>query len=235
MNVLLLSAGYGKRLFPLTKNNPKCLVKLNGITILDYWIEKLSKLKIKQIFINTHYLSDKVNTHIQKNYKNQKMNLIFEKSLLGTAGTLIKNYNYFKNDNLLLIHTDTYVEEDLSKFLLAHKSRPEKTEVTMMTFKTNYPESCGILEVDQKKRILKFFEKPNNPSSNIANAAVYLLSSSFMEIIKDEDYTDFSQQIIPKYLQYFFTYHTNKFVMDLGNINNLKQVRNFHKLKNFRT
>ena len=158
MNVLLLSAGYGKRLFPLTKNNPKCLVKLNGITILDYWIEKLSKLKIKQIFINTHYLSDKVNTHIQKNYKNQKMNLIFEKSLLGTAGTLIKNYNYFKNDNLLLIHTDTYVEEDLSKFLLAHKSRPEKTEVTMMTFKTNYPESCGILEVDQKKNI-KIFRK----------------------------------------------------------------------------
>ena len=235
MKALLLSAGFGKRLLPYTKNTPKCLIKINGITILDYWIEKLSNLDISVIYINTHYLSEQVVDHIQKNYKDNKIILIHESSLMGTAGTLIRNHKHFINDNLLIIHTDTYIEEDLTEFILAHQARPKGSEVTMMTFSSNYPKLCGILEVDQKKRIIKFTEKPNNPSGNLANAAIYLLSKSFISKIKNGDYFDFSNEIIPKYLKYFFTYHTNKFVMDIGNISNLKQIRNFHKHKNFKT
>ena len=63
MKALLLSAGYGKRLLPLTKDTPKCLIKINGITMLDLWISKIRKLGINEIIVNTHYLSDLVKKH----------------------------------------------------------------------------------------------------------------------------------------------------------------------------
>ena len=56
IKALLLSAGFGTRLRPLTLNTPKCLVKINGKTILQYWLTKLEDIGVESILINTHYL-----------------------------------------------------------------------------------------------------------------------------------------------------------------------------------
>ena len=65
MNVLLLSAGMGTRLKPITKKVPKCLVTINNRPLLDYWLEKCSKLKANKIYVNTHYLATKVEHYIE--------------------------------------------------------------------------------------------------------------------------------------------------------------------------
>ena len=54
MNAILLSAGFGSRLMPITKNIPKCMVKIGNEYLIDIWIEKLFKANIKKILINTH-------------------------------------------------------------------------------------------------------------------------------------------------------------------------------------
>ena len=64
MKALLLSAGFGTRLKPYTKNLPKCLMKINDKPLLDYWIHALFSSGIKEILINTHYLSKKVEKFI---------------------------------------------------------------------------------------------------------------------------------------------------------------------------
>ena len=69
MNVLILAAGYGKRLGKLTINKPKCLIEINKLTILDIWIKKIENIKINKTFINTHYLHKQVEEHL-KNYNN---------------------------------------------------------------------------------------------------------------------------------------------------------------------
>ena len=66
MKAILLSAGYGTRLMPLTKKKPKCLMKIKKKVLLDFWIEKLLKIGIKDILINLHYKRDKVEKHISK-------------------------------------------------------------------------------------------------------------------------------------------------------------------------
>ena len=66
IRALLLSAGLGTRLRPLTLDTPKCLVKIRNKPILEYWIEKLENISVDQIIVNTHYLSHKVDLFLEK-------------------------------------------------------------------------------------------------------------------------------------------------------------------------
>ena len=66
MKALLLSAGYGTRLKPITNNIPKCLVKIANKALIDYWLELILSHKDIDILINTHYLSNLVNDHIHR-------------------------------------------------------------------------------------------------------------------------------------------------------------------------
>ena len=67
MNAILLAAGYGTRLLPITKKTPKCLVKINNDNLLNIWINKLVSAGVNNILINTHYLSDQVENFIKIN------------------------------------------------------------------------------------------------------------------------------------------------------------------------
>ena len=81
LKALLLSAGYGKRLKPLTNNKPKCLVEVNKEPMLGRWIKSLQKLGCKEILINTHYFADQVNKYIYDNFKNNNfMKVVYEKN-----------------------------------------------------------------------------------------------------------------------------------------------------------
>ena len=71
MNALLLSAGFGRRLSDYVKNKPKCLVKINKKTLLDYWLEILNNKKIDKIIINTHYKHKKIHDFVN-NHKLKK-------------------------------------------------------------------------------------------------------------------------------------------------------------------
>ena len=95
MKALILAAGYGKRLRPLTNNVPKCLVKIGKKSLLQIWLEKLEKQGIKEFLINTHYKSEKVERFIKKSKFAKKVKLVYEKKILGTGGTLYKNLDFF--------------------------------------------------------------------------------------------------------------------------------------------
>ena len=227
-NSFLLAAGYGKRLRPLTLKTPKPLIKINNKTLLDYWIDDLIKVKSKKIFINTFYLSKKIESHLDK-IKNKKINIIKENRLLGTAGSLIDNIHKFQNNDLMLIHADNFTISSLEKFIDAHINRPKKCLFTMMTFTTNYPQSCGIVKTNKNNILVDYIEKPKSPKSNIANAAVFLLSKEFLNnLIKNKkDYKDFSKDLIKDYIGKIFTYHVDSYFTDIGSKDNLKEARKY--------
>ena len=95
LRALLLAAGFGKRLRPLTLNTPKCLVKVNEKPILEEWIEKLESIRTQKVIINTHYLHEKVNQFLKtQKFRNINIDIFHEQKLLGTAGTLIYNHKF---------------------------------------------------------------------------------------------------------------------------------------------
>ena len=93
MKALILAAGKGKRLRPLTFKIPKCLVKVKGKPLLFHWLKSLESTDIENVFINTHWLADEVENYLSEEKFNLKVSTKFEKELLGSAGTISFNFN----------------------------------------------------------------------------------------------------------------------------------------------
>lgn len=163
MRAILLAAGLGTRLRPLTYSVPKCLVPINGKPLLSIWLERLIEAGIGPLLINTHYLADRVNDFIRECPQHSWVSLVHECDLLGTAGTLIANLGFFKGEDGLLIHADNYCLADFRAFVRAHKARPTECLMTMMTFRTDSPSSCGIVQLDERGVVVEFHEKIASP------------------------------------------------------------------------
>lgn len=221
MKAILLAAGFGTRLKPLTDKIPKCLVPIKGKPLLEYWIENLIHSGINKIIVNTHYKAGVVQDYIKKSKHNKNIQVFNESKLLGTCGTLLANIENKIEDEILLLHSDNYSNQMLNSFIKAHENRPKNCLLTMMTFNTNTPETCGIVEL-KNKVVVGFHEKVNYPVGNIANGATYLLSKEFLKIIKKDfkNASDFSTDIIPNFINKIFTFHTNKIFIDIGNLTN---------------
>jgi len=218
VKVILLAAGFGTRLRPLTNDVPKCLVPVNGRPLLDHWLENLLAHGFGPFLINTHYLSDQVEYYLRHSPYSNRASLVYEPELLGTAGTLIGNIRFFSNESGLLVHADNYCSADFSAFKKAHESRPSGCVMTMMTFRTNTPSSCGIVELDENGIVVGFHEKVDSPPGNLANGAIYALSGEFLNMLT-RDYagaSDFSTEILPEFIGKIYTYETRKPLVDIG-------------------
>ena len=217
MKVILLSAGLGQRLRPITNDTPKCLVPINDIPLLKIWLDRLTQEGLGPFLVNTHYLQDKVEDFINTSLHRKKISLVNEPVLLGTAGTLLKNIDFFGEQDGMLIHADNYCLADFKEFLDAHKNRPKDCLMTMMVFRTNTPSTCGIVELDENKVVINFHEKVESPPSNLANGAIYILSNELLNSLKFKDpVSDFSLEVLPELIGRIYAYETSEVFIDIG-------------------
>lgn len=208
---------------------------INGKPLLSIWLDRLVDADFGPFIINSHHLSEKIEEFVINNKHSKKIKYVFEERILGTAGTLINNIE-FLNDGGLLAHADNFCLADFKKFYLTHQVRPKSCLMTMMTFSTSSPGSCGIVEIDNNNIVKKFYEKDPDAKGTIANGAIYLLSKEMIEIIKSNysKCTDFSTEIIPEFVNKIFTYHTNEILIDIGtNEDYLKAIEIDKKNQNY--
>lgn len=220
MRALLLSAGLGTRLKPLTNNIPKCLIAIDGKPLLEYWITMLYNGGVFPLLINLHHHADKVSNYIDNSSYKNFIITIYEEKLLGTAGTLLKNRVFFGNEPLMLVHADNLSIFDVCAFINSHKNRPTGCEITMMTFKTPTPHTCGIIETDERGCVQAFHEKVANPPGNIANGAVYIVEPSIFNYLEslNKKFIDFSTEVIPNYMGRIYAFHNDVYHRDIGTI-----------------
>ena len=218
MRALLLAAGFGTRLRPLTDTLPKCLVPIRGQPLLDLWLESLSQAGIGPFLINSHYLAEKVSAYLDASPYAAQTRLVHEPQLLGTAGTLLANRAFFADEDGLLLHADNYCLADFSAFVAAHRHRPQHCLMTMMTFRTDAPSSCGIVELDTDGVVVGFHEKVASPPGNLANGAIYILSHALIEqLMRDFPHAaDFSTEILPHFVGRIYTHETTEAFLDIG-------------------
>jgi mannose-1-phosphate guanylyltransferase len=228
VRAILLAAGLGTRLRPITDTIPKCLVPIHGKPLLQIWLERLTAVGIGPFLINTHYLSKQVENFIEQSEFSNQVELVYEPELLGTAGTLLKNIGFFQGGDGLLIHADNYCLADFNAFLEAHENRPKVCIMTMMTFRTDNPSSCGIIELDKQGIVVGFHEKVVAPPGNLANAAIYILTKDFISILKSQYYNakDVSTELIPRLTGRIYSYYNAGDLVDIGTIENYEKVNN---------
>ena len=226
MKALLLSAGFGTRLRPITNTIPKCLVSIQGKPLLDYWLELLLEQGIERVLVNTHYLSTIVTEHIEQSSWADRVDTTYEKVLLGTGGTLKSNADYFAESSFLVAHADNLVRFNLDEFIEKHNHRPNGVHITMMTFTTDNPQSCGIIEEDNSGIVQAFHEKVPNPPSNLANGAIYIFDHDVITFLNsiNKEVIDLSTEVLPFFIGRINTYHNNDYLRDIGSPETLMQA-----------
>jgi mannose-1-phosphate guanylyltransferase len=227
LRALLLAAGLGTRLRPLTHSIPKCLVQVQGRALLDYWLDHLlADGTFERVLINTHYFADRVRDHIAASRWAARVDLTHEVELLGTGGTVKANRAYFGSQSFLVAHADNLTTFDKGEFLADHFRRPSDCLMTMLTFRADNPTQCGVLELDGRGVVVGFHEKVANPPGNLANAAVYMLAPEALDFVVNApgSVIDLSTQIIPRLVGSIFTVENRGYHRDIGTIESLQRA-----------
>ena len=227
MRALLLAAGLGSRLLPMTLTVPKCLVTIDGRPLLDYWLELLFGAGIERVLINTHWLAGKVEDYVRASRWASGIDLVHEDQLLGTGGTVLANRRWFLEQPFLLAHADNLTDFDVAGLIAAHRNRPPGHIVTMLGFRTNDPHSCGILELDERNTVVGFHEKVEHPPGNLANGAVYIFEPAVIAALasRRSAAVDLSTEIIPGLVGRIQCVETQGYHRDIGTPESLREAR----------
>jgi mannose-1-phosphate guanylyltransferase len=227
VRALLLAAGLGTRLKPLTDHWPKCLMPIRKKALLEIWLDNLHAAGISKVLINLHYHAEIVREFLSRPKFSSWVESIFEDELLGTAGTLRENLPFFSGATTLMAHADNLCICDFQAFIGYHfDNRPKNTVMTMMTFTTPTPQSCGIVELDASGVVQKFHEKAQNPPGNLANAAIYLIEPEVLSWIKNQKgISDFSTQVLPQFMGRIATWNNTGIMRDIGTVASLQAAQ----------
>ncbi len=198
---VLLGAGLGTRLRPLTHRVTKCLVPIAGRPLLDYWVEQLAAAGVTEALINTHHLAEQVRDYIETVNARDGLRLIesYEPELLGSAGTLAANPNFADGaDEVVIIYADNLSHVNVPELLTFHRQHDDP--ITMLLFHAPNPRACGIAELDSQNRIIGFEEKPQHPASDLANAGVYVFDTKVYHQIAAMKAFDLGFDVLPKFV-----------------------------------
>jgi mannose-1-phosphate guanylyltransferase len=227
MRALLLAAGLGSRLRPITDTTPKCLVEIDGRPLLDHWLQLLFQGGISRVLINTHWLAEEVRRHIAASPFAPSIDLVHEATLLGTAGTLIQNRDRFGDGPFLVAHADNLTDFDLPAMIAAHAARRPGHVITMLCFRTDTPSSCGIVELDRHNTMVGFHEKVSNPPGNLANGAVYIFEPEVLAWLTSTQppVIDLSTEVLPRFKGRTTCVETPGYHRDIGTADSLDRAR----------
>ncbi|QPH52619.1 nucleotidyltransferase family protein [Pontivivens ytuae] len=232
MHALLLAAGVGSRLRPITDTTPKCLVPIHGRPLLDYWFDLLlGTHAIERVLLNTHYLAHQVHRHVEGSRWQSRVDLVHEAELLGTGGTLLANRDYFGSSDFLIAHADNLTDFDPHWLITQHRARMPNVVMTMLAFRTDDPSSCGILECDADGIVQAFHEKVPDPPGNLANGAVYVVTPEIATHAASlgRPIIDLSTEVIPHFLGRILAVETSGYHRDIGNPESLQRAHEeFH-------
>lgn len=222
---ILLSAGLGTRLRPLTDSWPKCLMPINKRPLLSYWLTNVEHAGVNCVAVNTHWLPKIVDHFIERYSGPLKLHTFFEKKLLGTAGSIRKiGLDMNVNDAVFVAHADNFSDIDIMKMFEFHASNT--SPITMAVFETNEPEKCGVVVTNEDDVVIEFQEKARHPKSTLANGAIYIFDPEVFEFLyQNPEITDISTQVIPEYLGKIKVFRHSGYLIDIGTPENLSSAQ----------
>ena len=229
---ILLAAGMGSRLRPLTDQVPKCLLPVAGLPLLAYWIHELSRAGIYDVLINTHAHRDQVRQYIDqvKERGGIRMTESFEPQLLGSAGTICANESFVAEsggkggaDQIVIVYADNFSTVDLTSVLAFHNNHADP--LTMLLFHSPSPSTCGIVVLDESSRILEFQEKPTHPASNLANAGLYVMDAPDFHDVACMGAFDLGFDVLPRFVGRMRGFILNGYHCDIGTPAAYEQVQ----------
>jgi len=106
--LMILCAGFGSRMLNLTRKTPKPLLKYKNKILLKNTIEFFTNIGCDEIFVNTHYLHNKIKKYLDENFKNYPIQIVYEKKILGTGGAVKNIFNHTKRKKICIVNSDIF-------------------------------------------------------------------------------------------------------------------------------
>lgn len=152
MKALVLAAGLGERVRPLTEKIPKPMLEVGGRPLIHYPLRMLKRAGITEVAINVHYLAGEIQKGL-KNGASLGINIIYspEPTLSGTGGPLNALRNYFGVETFVLANSDSIVDLDLSAMIAFHRDRGGLATIAL--YPTGQIETYGEIRIDGDSRI----------------------------------------------------------------------------------
>jgi NDP-sugar pyrophosphorylase family protein len=200
MKAVLLAAGKGTRLRPLTDEMPKVMIPVCGRPVLEYHLEGLARAGVGDVFVNLHHLPDRITSHFGDGGKwGVRIRYSFEPEILGTAGAVKKLEAELRGGPFLVVYGDNYLEMDLSGFIEASAARDGVG--TIAVFEKADVTGSGILELGRGDEVVRFKEKPapDEVFSHWVSAGLFYFRPAIFEYIPS-GYSDFGLDVIPRLL-----------------------------------
>jgi len=224
---MLLAAGLGTRLRPLTYEVPKPMVPVLGRPVMDHIVRLLAKHGFQDVVCNLHYFPDQIQDRFGDG-SGWGVNLSYshEEELLGTAGGVRNVRDHFGGETFLIISGDALTDIDLTALWQAHR---EKGGVATLSLKrVDDPSQIGVVILGDDGRIQGFQEKPDPAEalSDLGNCGIYVMEPEIFDYFPDRPFVDWAQDVFPALLAQdvpFYGHEISEYWNDIGNIKEFRQ------------
>lgn len=211
MKAMILAAGRGTRVRPLTDTLPKPMIPIIHKPVMEMLVDHLRSHGFRQIMVNTSYLAPQIEGYFRDGHRfGVSMAYSFEGSIengqlidrpVGSAGALQKiqcHSGFFDND-FVVVCGDAVVDLDLGKMLEFHRSKKSIATVALKRVPSKELVNYGVAVLDSRQRILKFQEKPapGTELGNLANTGIYIFSPEIFNWIPVDTVYDIGSQLLP--------------------------------------
>ena len=232
VQAVLLCAGIGSRLRPITDSVPKCLVPVAGRPLMDYWFDNLNDAGIKDVIVNTHWLPEVVEEYLaSRKDLLPHVETLYEPELLGSGGTLAACADWAADADLVVsLYGDLLVTQKISAVVDFHRSHDYP--FTLSVAHADEPWRRGIATVNDDGIVTEFIEKPEKPVSDLAGVGMYAMTPSILQemvSIRGELGLpfDLGGDVIPRLVNRMKAYFAEGEILDIGTMEAYMEAQDF--------
>ena len=208
---MILAAGQGTRVRPLTKDLPKPMVPILGKPVMEYLIEHLARYGVTEIMVNVAYYHKKIEEYFGDG-RRWGVNLgyafegVYEHGDIlpkpkGSAGGMkaIQDFSGFFDETALVICGDSIIDLDIGAALFEHKSKGALASVVALEVPKDQVQNYGIVVADSEGRVQSFQEKPSpaEAKSNLASTGIYIFEPQVLDLVPSGISFDIGSQLFP--------------------------------------
>jgi mannose-1-phosphate guanylyltransferase / phosphomannomutase len=225
---VILAAGFGTRLRPLTDSVPKAMVSVAGKPLLEHHVEWLRRHGVTEIFVNLHHLPGVIPAHFgDGSDRGVRMEYFVEPEIRGTAGGM-KSFEAALREEFFVIYGDVFSRLDYRAMAGAFHRRPDAAGMELIGA-TDHPHDSDLVEVGEDLRFLKIHKKPHRslPASYRSMKGVFLFRREILAEIPAESYYEIDHQLLPKLLEMgrpLYGHLSEEYTRDIGTLERLRDV-----------
>lgn len=221
MKAMIMAAGVGSRLMPLTENIPKPMIPMANRPLMENIIDLLKQYNFREVIANLYYHADNISRYFGDG-RTFDMNLTYsrEEELMGTAGG-VKKCAWFLDETFIIVSGDALTDADLGALMAEHKKKGALATIALK--RVEEVENFGIVITDSNGRITSFQEKPRarDALSNYANTGIYIFEPEIFNYIPSGQFYDFGKQVFPELVKIkapFYGVDIKSYWCDVGSI-----------------